>query len=59
MFDQRRTGLWYEKHEFAVDGVYRKDDVFADVGVAALEARAADWGERFEESGILGCCWGG
>lgn len=40
--------------EFAVDGVYCEDCVFANVGVPVFEAGAADWDKGFEEFCIFG-----
>src|ERR1700685_4272135 len=46
--------IGYEVFEFAVDSVYCKDGVFADVGVAVFEAGATEWDEGFEKFGVPG-----
>jgi hypothetical protein len=40
--------------ELVVDGVYREDGVFSDVGVAVFEAAAADWDEWLEGFSVTG-----
>jgi hypothetical protein len=49
--------IGYEIFEFAVDGVYREDGIFADVGVTMFHEGVADQDQRFEKLGVLteGC----
>ena len=50
---QEFWSIGYEIFEFAVDGVYREDGVFADVGMTMFQAGAADRDQRFEEFSIF------
>ena len=45
--------IGYEIFEFVVDGVYREDGVFADVGVTVLHAGVADRDQWSKELGVL------
>lgn len=47
-------GIWDEVLVFAVDSVYCKYGILADVGMAVLEAAAADGDEGFKEFSIFG-----
>jgi hypothetical protein len=51
---QEFWGIGYEIFELAVDGVYRDDGIFADVGVTMFQAGAADRDQRFKEFRVVG-----
>jgi len=56
---QEFWGIRYEIFEFAVDGVYCDDGMFADVGVTMFRAGAGNRDQRLEEFHVFGYLFGG
>jgi len=51
---QEFWSIGHEIFEFAVDGVYHENSVFADVRVTMFQAGVADRDQWFEEFGVIG-----
>jgi hypothetical protein len=48
------SSIGYEIFKFEVDGVYREDGIFADVGVTMFQAGVVHWDQRFKEFCVFG-----